>query len=63
MNTIPTNCHNCLNPLTADEISDIEADKRMADVVRYFGQAACNACCGKANRHNNGLRALRSIQA
>lgn len=49
---MPINCHNCRRPLSLAELAEIEADPRVAEVVRYFGQAACNACCGKAARHN-----------
>lgn len=49
---MPINCHNCRRPLSLAELAEIEADPRVAEVVRYFGQATCNACCGKAARHN-----------
>jgi hypothetical protein len=54
---MPTNCYNCRRPLSLQELADINADPQVAKVVRYFGQAACNSCCGKANKHNAKLRA------
>ncbi|SSW66632.1 hypothetical protein AVE30378_02171 [Achromobacter veterisilvae] len=54
---MPTDCHNCRKPLSFADIAEIEADPRVAEVVRYFGQAACNACRGKAAKHNTRLRA------
>lgn len=48
---MPTLCHNCRRPLSLSELASIEAEPRVAEVVRYFGQAACNLCCGKAASH------------
>lgn len=48
---MPTHCHNCRRPLSLAELAHTQADPRVAEVVRYFGQAACNACCGKAAAH------------
>lgn len=53
---MPTDCHNCRKPLSFADIAEIEADPRVAEVVRYFGQAACKACCGNAAKHNAVLR-------
>lgn len=50
-NTMPTHCHNCRRPLSVTELASIKANPRVAQVVRYFGQAACDACCGKAAVH------------
>ncbi|MFY1852408.1 hypothetical protein ACOTBX_10490 [Achromobacter xylosoxidans] len=54
---MPTTCHNCRKPLSFADIAEIEADPRVAEVARYFGQAACAACCGNAAKHNAKLRA------
>ncbi|WP_427183638.1 hypothetical protein ACL598_17670 [Bordetella bronchialis] len=45
---MPTHCHNCRRPLSLSELASINADPRVAEVARYFGQAACNACCAKS---------------
>lgn len=52
MNAIPTHCHNCRNALSPAEIAEIKTDRHVMAVVAYFGQAACNKCCGKASSHN-----------
>lgn len=49
------NCHNCRRPLSLPETESIEADPRILEVVSYFGQAACSACCATAARHNAEL--------
>jgi hypothetical protein len=52
MTTIPTNCHNCRNPLSSAEIDEIQGDRMLLAVVIHFQQAACNRCCTKADKHN-----------
>lgn len=56
---MPTNCHNCRKPLSFADVAEIEANPKVAEVVRYFGQAACTACCNKASNHQRkpGVRA------
>jgi len=57
---MPTTCHNCRHPLSLRELAAIESEPRVAEVVRYFGQAACDACCDKA-KAQAGLDVARSI--
>jgi hypothetical protein len=57
--TMPSKCHNCRKPLSLAELTDIKRDARVAEVVRYFGQAACNLCSSKAQACNQRLRSLQ----
>lgn len=49
---MPTNCHNCRRAFSLADIAAVEADPKIAAVVKYFGQMACLACCDKAGKHN-----------